>query len=262
MPIAIRLILGLLPLLGLGRVHADTPGRVLNLSLFMFLAGIRSRLPMVIRETRSLSLFECSVMSRQDRSDFSELLQCFYSGDPNARNQILARAQERLRWHASRLLSRFASLRRWENTDSILQETLLRMDRALHELVLDTNVAFFALAARHMRYVLIDLTRHYRRIIEHHQSPAPEAEVEPRSHEPSTAPFGQPDDLLLWEEFHQQAEQLNENERQIFDLIWYHGLPLSEVAVVLGCSARTARRYWQAARIHLVEALDGKLPPT
>jgi len=73
------------------------------------------------------------------------------------------------------------------------------------------------------------------------------------SHEPSR--------LAAWSEFHEKVGTLPDEERDVFELIWYQGLSQAESAEVLHVSKRTLQRRWQAARLHLVEALHGDLPP-
>lgn len=54
------------------------------------------------------------------------------------------------------------SLRRWEQSDDVLQEALLRLHRALADLKPTTAAEFFALASLQIRRVPIDLSRkHY-----------------------------------------------------------------------------------------------------
>jgi RNA polymerase sigma-70 factor (ECF subfamily) len=64
----------------------------------------------------------------------------------------------------------------------------------------------------------------------------------------------------VWREFHEQVERLPEEEREVFDLVWYQGLGHTDAAELLQMSARTVKRRWQAACLHLHEALDGELP--
>jgi DNA-directed RNA polymerase specialized sigma24 family protein len=46
----------------------------------------------------------------------------------------------------------------------------------------------------------------------------------------------------------------------VFDLIWYQGVGHKEAAALLDISAKTVKRRWQAACLHLHEALHGELP--
>ena len=69
-----------------------------------------------------------------------------------------------------------------------------------------------------------------------------------------------PQRLANWSDFHNQAEQLPPEEREVFDLIYYQGLSQAEAAAVLNTSERTIQRRWQTARLTLNDTLDGRLP--
>jgi RNA polymerase sigma-70 factor (ECF subfamily) len=51
-----------------------------------------------------------------------------------------------------------------------------------------------------------------------------------------------------------------DEEREIFDLLWYQGLSQAEAATLLKVSERTIKRRWQSARLKLHHALRGGLP--
>jgi RNA polymerase sigma-70 factor (ECF subfamily) len=51
------------------------------------------------------------------------------------------------------------------------------------------------------------------------------------------------------------VETLPDSLRQVFDLHWYHGLPLPQVAGLLGVSLKTVKKRWRAARLQLHHVL-------
>ncbi len=53
---------------------------------------------------------------------------------------------------------------------------------------------------------------------------------------------------------------MDETLREVFGLIWYHGLTQREAAAVLDVSERTVRGRWQEARLAMRRALGGQLP--
>ena len=75
----------------------------------------------------------------------------------------------------------------------------------------------------------------------------PEAPVTPAVPDPGTPadpeepatvpPAEEPATLAAWEAFHRQVEALPEEEREVFDLVWYQGLKHTEAAALLGVSA-------------------------
>jgi RNA polymerase sigma-70 factor (ECF subfamily) len=65
----------------------------------------------------------------------------------------------------------------------------------------------------------------------------------------------EPDELEKWAAFHEAVERLPVGQRQVVDLIYYHGWTQVEVAEHLGLSKRTVQRYWSAALLALHELL-------
>jgi RNA polymerase sigma-70 factor (ECF subfamily) len=185
------------------------------------------------------------------------------AGDETARGQLLQCACERLRSLARKMLRAYPRVHRWEETDDILQNAALRLHRTLGQIPLATPRDFFRLAALNIRRELLDLAKHYYGPLgqgAHHASlgpgdddgnrpPADRADL---SHEASR--------LAAWGEFHEHIGALPEEEREIFDLIWYQGLSQAEAAELLGVSDRTVKRRWQSARLRLHEGLHGEIP--
>ncbi len=66
--------------------------------------------------------------------------------------------------------------------------------------------------------------------------------------------------LADWTEFHDEIEALPAEEKEIFDLLWYQGLPQAEAAALLGVTERVVRYRWRAARVRLHQRLGGRLP--
>jgi RNA polymerase sigma-70 factor (ECF subfamily) len=82
-------------------------------------------------------------------------------GDPAARSTLLECARDRLARIARKMLKDFPGVGRWEQTDDVLQNALIRLDRALKMVVPPTARDFFRLAAAQIRRELIDLARRY-----------------------------------------------------------------------------------------------------
>ena len=62
-----------------------------------------------------------------------------------------------------------------------------------------------------------------------------------------------------FEALYQQIEALPDKEREVVDLLYFHGLDQSEAAAILGVTERSVRRYWTAARLKLLQALPNPL---
>jgi RNA polymerase sigma factor (sigma-70 family) len=184
-------------------------------------------------------------------------------GDPAARDALLTCAGERLRRLAHRMLQTYPRVRRWEETDDVLQNALLRLCRTLSDVPPRTVVDFLRLAALNIRRELLDLAKHYygpQGQGAHHATVYPGGEAGPARPEAAAGSSLEPGRLADWGEFHQQVELLPEAEREIFDLLWYQGLSQAEAAELLQVSERTVKRRWQSARLRLYEALGGEPP--
>jgi RNA polymerase sigma-70 factor (ECF subfamily) len=189
------------------------------------------------------------------------------AGDDTARAALLGHACDQLRALTRKMLRHFARLKRWEETDDILQNALLRLWNALRGLSPRSAREFYALASLQIRRALIDLVRQYHGpegLAAHHTSFA-QHESSPTASRPAVDrpdTTYQPDRLAVWSEFHRRVDTLPEEEREVFDLLWYQEVPQLEAARLLGISEATLRRRWLSARRRLHQILKGALPDT
>jgi RNA polymerase sigma-70 factor (ECF subfamily) len=190
------------------------------------------------------------------------------AGDATAREELLTCACERLERLTRKMLRDYPGVRRYEDTCDVRQNASVRLWRSLQQVAPPTVRDFFRLAALHIRRELIDLARHHfgpEGPGGRHATPGPAMDLGTEGPAPpayeQAGPADEPEQLAVWEEFHRQADALPDEEREIFDLLWYQGLPQAEAAAVLGVSERTVKRRWQAARLKLHGALKGELPP-
>jgi RNA polymerase sigma factor (sigma-70 family) len=185
------------------------------------------------------------------------------AGDEAARDDLLGAACARLTRLTRKMLRDDGRLKRWEQTDDVLQNALLRLCRALREETPDSLRAFFRLAALQVRRELIDLARHYSgpqgRAARHASPPPADGDSPAEAILPADSGH-EPSRLALWSEFHEQIGALPEDEREVFDLVWYQGLTHAEAAALLGVSVKTVQRRWQAGCLRLHAALHGELP--
>jgi RNA polymerase sigma-70 factor (ECF subfamily) len=182
-------------------------------------------------------------------------------GNDHFRSRLIANAGERLRRLTRKMLRDYPGLRRWEQTDDVLQNALLRLYLALEQTRPESVRHFYGLAARHIRRELIDLAQYHLGRQGHHTEGGGETVDDLRS--PLDGKPGEaasPESLEAWTRFHQAVEGLPDEEREIFDLLWYQTLTQEQATAVLGVSLRTVKRRWQAARVRLVQAL-GDDPP-
>ncbi len=177
--------------------------------------------------------------------------------------ELLFRACDRLRVLAGKGLRGFPALRRWVETDDVLQQAMLRLHRSLQEVRPSTVGDFFALAGLQIRRELHDLHRH------HFGPEGVGANHHTDGHGKSADDVNGPllaveDDADMpvgWDRFHDLVEALPEDERAVVDCLFLSELTQEETAHVLGVSLRTVKRRWQSARIWLQAAIEEEACP-
>ena len=162
------------------------------------------------------------------------------------------------------LFRSFPAVRRWQDTDDVFQNAALRLHRALGALGGESPRSIMALAATQVHRELIDLARR-------HASPASYA----ANHGTNVRPTPSPDEpveayvdacpaaetnLDRWTLFHDAIAGLPAEEREVFHLVWYLGADQKTIATLLGCSERTVKYRWRAAREAVRQALGGEPP--
>jgi RNA polymerase sigma-70 factor (ECF subfamily) len=201
------------------------------------------------------------------RDSLVPLLAAVASPDPataaRAREELVALAADRMRALAHRMLAGFARVRRWEETDDVVQGALLRLHRALGAVTPNDAQHFLRLAALQVRRELIDLTRrhgHAGSMAANHDTNAA-GDASARQHVEVAAHRGTAsEELAEWTRFHQLVESLPDDERELFEMVWYLGLSQDEIAAALDCSPRTVRRRWEETKRHFTNAFAGGLP--
>ncbi len=180
------------------------------------------------------------------------------AGDLDAKEDLLDHACERLMSLTRKMLQNYPGIRRWEQTDDVFQNSMIRLHRALIHVRIESTRHFFNLAALQIRRELIDAARRYfgpEGIGANHHT-----DVQPSDDQGGTLhnKAQEPDDISTWTEFHVQVDQLPSEELEVVNLLFYEGLSQEEAANVLGISARTLKRRWQSAKLKLYKELTGE----
>lgn len=176
----------------------------------------------------------------------------FNSGDLEASEKIIEHTCERLRLRTRQMLRSFPGVGRWNQTDDVLQNAMIRLHRSLAQVKPESPRQFYGLAATQIRRELIDLARKFsgaEGLGANHDTndgdairKSPDTNYEPES-------------LEHWSEFHEAVEQLPEDQQAVVGLLWYEGMSQANAANVLHTSLATVKRRWQAARLELSEQL-------
>lgn len=189
-------------------------------------------------------------------------------GDDSARDEILEVCNERLRKLSSRLLGKFARVRRWDNTDDVAQNAALRLYRALGETIPESPRGLMGLMAVQIERELIDLARKHAGPMSYaanHGTNVREGtsggdvhlvdEAEDAGDSNDAIPLGR------WESFHRAVENLPEEHREVFRLVWYLGADRETAAKALYSSVRTVGRRWLEAREMVAQELAREYGP-
>jgi RNA polymerase sigma factor (sigma-70 family) len=182
------------------------------------------------------------------------------AGDEAAVDALLRHCGERLTILTRRMLGDFKRVRRWVETDDVLQNVLLRLLSAVKSARPKTPRDFLGLATLQIRRELIDLARHYygpEGIGARHDSRAQVDSNGPRPEDPADV-RQEPSSLAQWTELHESIGALPAEEREVVGLLFYQGLSQAEAADVLKMSLRTVQRRWHDAlcRLHRVWSRD------
>lgn len=180
-------------------------------------------------------------------------------GDVTAKNDLFAIVERQFQRMARRLLrgsETFDSVRRWEQTDDVVQELHIRMLRALDSVVIMSPRHFFKLAGSHLCWELKSLRdRHAARkrlgsMQETNSSPDPEGgpPVAGRKLADAEAPLAW--DALM-SRYLDVVELVEEADRELLDLVIVNGLTQSEAADTLDMSLATFKRHYRFARLRL-----------
>lgn len=196
-------------------------------------------------------------------AELQEQLQQIRDGDTasvdRAREEIIRLAGGRLEHLARRMLRRNERLHRWEETGDVLQNSLVRLHRALETVKPDSVRQLFGLAATQIRRELVDLARHHFGPMggaANHQTDGAVGEEGRADYRHPPDRTGEPSTLAEWTDFHETVEHLPEVEREVFQLLWYEGLNQEEAASILGVTSRTVKNRWRNAKLLLKKMLD------
>lgn len=165
----------------------------------------------------------------------------------------------RFRTTASRLLGMNPKVRRWEMTDDVMQQTMMRLYRSLNDVKPRTPRELFGLVRLQISRELTDLARkHYgpQGIGHNHATGGavtdladPIQRVANDTHNPSK--------LHEWIEFHEAIDALDEPLKEVFQMSWYRLMTHEEMSKALDCSTKTIQRRYRQACLELQRQCEG-----
>lgn len=193
-----------------------------------------------------------------EKSLTQQLLNRIADGDDKARELLISHSMARLRRLAASMLRDLPSVRRWDDTDDVLQNALVRLNRALLVVAPESPRRFIGLAATQIRRELVDLYRHHygpEGHAAHHASGMKNQD----SQSSSVPSFDSPDKQMSPSTqaiLHEAIDRLPEDLREVFEMTFYQGMTQEEIAGVLDVSTKTIKRRWRDARLALQDLLS------
>jgi RNA polymerase sigma factor (TIGR02999 family) len=178
----------------------------------------------------------------------TQLLAAYRAGDRSALDQAFSRVYDDLRRAASAQLRRGSSPTL--NTTSLVNEAYLRLVDGARAAPTD-RAHFLALAARAMRYIIIDYARE--RGAAKRGGGAHHVELD----ESEIAIDDQTQQLLALDEAMQVLGRLDERLVRLVECRFFTGMTEEETAQALGVSLSTVQRDWKRARAWLSEEMGG-----
>jgi RNA polymerase sigma-70 factor (ECF subfamily) len=186
-----------------------------------------------------------------------QLLERLAAGDEQARDELITQSVERLQRLARKMLREYPTVHRWNETGDVLQNSLLRLHRALKTQMPESPRRFIGLAALQIRRELIDLYKHHY---------GPEGDGAHHASDPGQSdshgsfrplyegidPALDPADQVA---IHEAVESLPDELREVFELKFYKGMQQEEIAALVGVSTKTIKRRWRDARLALQHLL-------
>jgi len=179
--------------------------------------------------------------------DLTHLLQAWGEGDSAALERLVPVVYGELRRIAQRCMST-------ENSGQTLQATALAHEAYLklvdyHHASWQNRAHFFAVAARQMRHILIDIARSKHQIKRGCTPKRLSLEEAPELSDEKSL------ELLVLDDALKDLEKLDARKAQIVEMRYFGGLSVEEIAAVLKVSDRTVLRDWETARVWLYRQL-------
>ncbi len=181
--------------------------------------------------------------------------------DDSALNELLIHFEQQLTRLTRRMLKDFPDVRCVEQTGDVLQKATVRLLIAIRKVSVPENPRhFLRLAALQIRRELIELAKYYGNRADVGLGSAAGSWSGSGASQVKFDDTDGPSQLAEWTEFHEKVKLLPDEEREVFELVYYGGFSQSVTAEIIGVHPRTVRKRWHGAQLDLFEALDGHLP--
>ena len=183
-------------------------------------------------------------------NDATQLLKASAQGDPHAADELLPLVYDELRRLAAQKLAGEAPGQTLQPT-ALVHEAYLRLVGKDDEQHWDSRGHFFTAAAEAMRRILVEIARQKASLKRGGDRDRVDvvdsllASPEPR------------EDLVALDAALTKLAETDKQAAELVRLRYFAGLPIREVAEILGIAPRTADRLWAFAKAWLHEEIEG-----
>ena len=183
-------------------------------------------------------------------SEVTQILHAIAAGDPDAASRLLPLVYDELRKLAAHKLARETPGQTLQPT-ALVHEAYLRLVGEDEEQHWDSRGHFFAAAAEAMRRILVEMARQKASLKRGGDRDRVDvvdsllASPEPR------------EDLVALDAALTKLAETDKQAAELVQLRYFGGLPIREVAEILGIAPRTADRLWAFAKAWLHEEIEG-----
>lgn len=191
---------------------------------------------------------------RPQERDLDALFLAWRNGEGGAFDTLFATLYEQLRLLAHRQLSRSGggdTLR----TTSIVHEAYLRLAGS-PQVEVEGREHFFSLAARAMRFVLVD----YARMNTADKRGGAALMLTMGAAADVAAAAASAEEVLVVDQALERLAGLDSRQAQVFELRAFGGLTVEEVADLIGVAPATVKRDWDKARLFVARELAADAP--
>ena len=185
--------------------------------------------------------------ANSDTADVTGLLLAWGGGDEDALAALVPRVHAELRQIAQRAMARERQDHTLEPT-ALVNEVYLRLVD-MKRVQWNNRAHFFALSARLMRRILVDLAR-----ARGYQKRGGDVQTVCLDEAQAATPV-RPDELVALDEALERLAAMDERRSRVVELRFFGGLSVEETAEVLRVSRHTVMRDWTLARTWLFKEL-------
>lgn len=181
-------------------------------------------------------------------TNIERLLELLNAGDPQAVELLIRDTHGRLRQLAHVMLRGYPKVQALHETDDVLQNALIKLERALRSVQPGSAKEYIGLAALQLNRVLLDMAKSAAR--------KPVVELPPEVAVAAAPSTGLPTED--WTAFHECAYRLPDPPRGAFFLSYYSGYGNAEIAAHLEASPKSIQRQVRRAKLLVMDCLrDG-----